>query len=34
VRRLERDGPLAAAAPARDAWTVPDLLWRWLIRRI
>jgi phytoene/squalene synthetase len=34
VRRLERDGPLAAAAPARDAWTVPDLLWRWLIRLI
>ncbi len=32
--RLARLGPAAVALPMRDAWTVPDLLWRWLIRRI
>lgn len=32
--RLARLGPAALALPTRDAWTVPDLLWRWLIRRI
>lgn len=34
ISRLEAAGPLAAGAATRDAWTVPDLLWRWLIRRI
>ena len=34
LRRLEAGGPHAATAPGRDAWTVPDLLWRWFIRRI
>jgi phytoene synthase len=34
ARRLAAEGPLAAAGPARDAWTVPDLLWRWLARRV
>jgi len=34
IRRLETKGPRAAAAATRDAWTVPDLLWCWLIRRI
>ena len=32
--RLARLGPSAAALPIRDGWTVPDLVWRWLIRRI
>ena len=32
--RLARLGAAAVALPMRDAWTVPDLLWRWLIRRI
>jgi phytoene/squalene synthetase len=32
--RLARQGPAALALPMRDAWTVPGLLWRWLIRRI
>jgi phytoene synthase len=34
ARRLRTAGPIAAAGPARDAWTVPDLLWRWLVRRL
>ena len=32
--RLARQGPAALALQTRDAWTVPGLLWRWLIRRI
>lgn len=34
AKKLVRLGPLAAAAPMRDAWTVPSLLWRWLVRRL
>jgi NADH dehydrogenase [ubiquinone] 1 alpha subcomplex assembly factor 6 len=34
ARLLERAGPMAAAAPSRDAWTVPSLFWRYLTRRI
>jgi phytoene synthase len=34
IGRLEAEGPRALGAATRDAWTVPDLLWRWLIRRI
>jgi phytoene/squalene synthetase len=34
AKKLARLGPLAAAAPMRDAWTVPALLWRWLVRRL
>jgi NADH dehydrogenase [ubiquinone] 1 alpha subcomplex assembly factor 6 len=32
--KLARLGPRATMSPMRDAWTVPDLLWRWLIRRL
>ncbi len=34
ARLLERHGPAAAAAPGRDVWTVPDLVWCWLRRRL
>lgn len=34
AEQLARLGPLAAGAPMRDAWTVPALLWRWLVRRL
>jgi phytoene/squalene synthetase len=34
LRHLARPGALAAAAPTRDAWTVPDLVWHWLTRRV
>ncbi len=34
LRRLARPGALALAVPARDAWTVPDLVWHWLARRV
>lgn len=34
ARLLAKLGPGGAAAPMRGASTVPDLLWRWMIRRL
>lgn len=33
-RQARRLGHAPAASPSRDAWTVPDLIWGWLRRRI